>query len=152
MSPIRIKLASYCSYQERCTSEVKKKLVSFELPSEKEEAIIEWLKEERYLDDQRYAVEYANGKFRLKGWGKVKIKFELKKKAINTTLINKALETITDDDYLSRLEGIVEKKELQLSKYSGLVKKQKLITYLQGRGYEWEFIQKVIHKSESTLE
>lgn len=144
MNPIKIKLARYCAYQERCTSDVQKKIASFELPAEKQEALIKWLKEERYLDDQRFALEYTRGKFQLKNWGRIKIRFELKKKNIDELAITHALETISEDEYLDKLQKTVDKKLPQLSKHSGLVKKQKLITFLQGRGYEWEFIQRVI--------
>src|ERR1700744_6284152 len=77
------KAQHYCAYQERCHSEVKEKLYSIGLRKNDVEELMATLVEENYLNEERFAVQFAGGRFRIKHWGKVKIKFELKKKQVS---------------------------------------------------------------------
>ena len=62
----------YCNYQERSHQEVREKLYSFKLYSNQVEQIIAQLIEEDFLNEERFAVQFAGGKFRIKAWGKIK--------------------------------------------------------------------------------
>ena len=73
----------FCSYQERCHTEVKEKLYGFGLNKQAVEMLLSRLIEEDYLNEERYAQQFAGGKFRMKQWGRIKIKYELKQKKIN---------------------------------------------------------------------
>ena len=77
------KLRHYCAYQERCHAEVKEKLYSFGLRKQMVEESIAQLIEEDYLNEERFAIQFAGGKFRMKQWGRVKIKHELKQKLLH---------------------------------------------------------------------
>ena len=74
------KIKHYCAYQERCHGEVRNKLYSFDLKKKNVEDIIARLIEEDYLNEERFALAFARGKFRMKRWGKEKIFFALKQK------------------------------------------------------------------------
>src|ERR1041384_3800157 len=93
------KIKQYCAYQERCHSEVREKLYSFELYKKDVEQIISQLIEENYVNEERFAIQYAGGKFRMKQWGKVKIKHALKQKQVSEYAIKKALKEINEKDY-----------------------------------------------------
>ena len=85
------KLRHYCGYQERCHQEVKEKLYSLGLRKQDVETAIATLIEEDYLNEERFATQFAGGHFRLKQWGRVKIRFELKLKQVSEYNIKKAL-------------------------------------------------------------
>src|SRR6201996_8784258 len=87
------KARHYCGYQERCHSEVKEKLYSFGLHKKEVEEALSTLIEENYLNEERFAIQYAGGHFRLKQWGKVKIRYELKQRQVSDYCIKKALAT-----------------------------------------------------------
>ena len=72
------KALDYCAYQERCHQEVRDKLYYWGLHSEDVEALISQLISEGFLNEERFAKAYAGGKFRIKNWGRNKIKKELK--------------------------------------------------------------------------
>ena len=74
---ILAKVQSYCSYQERCQQEVRDKLYQWKLSDEKAELIIKQLIEDDFINDERFAINFARGKFRIKKWGRIKIKSEL---------------------------------------------------------------------------
>src|SRR5882762_609956 len=88
------KAKHYCAYQERCHSEVKEKLYSFGLWKQEVETILSQLIEEGYLNEERFAIQFAGGKFRMKQWGRVKIKYELKQRQVSEYCVKKALKEI----------------------------------------------------------
>lgn len=138
------KITSYCAYQERCHQEVKEKLYSFGLYKNKVEEYIIQLIEENYVNEQRFAEQFAGGRFRIKQWGKNKIVYELRQKKISEYCIKKALESIQEADYLKTLQQLFQKKWNSITKNtSTLLRKQKIISYLLQRGFEYELIQKI---------
>src|SRR6476620_10497067 len=90
------KIKHYCAYQERNHKEVKDKLYSFGLYRQEVEALLSQLIEEGYLNEERFAIAFAGGKFRLRQWGRVKIQYELKQKGISEYCIRKALMSIEE--------------------------------------------------------
>ena len=77
------KIKQYCAYQERCHSEVKEKLYSFGLYKKDVDQLMAHLIEENYLNEERFAIQYAGGKFRMKIWGKVKLKLALRQMQVS---------------------------------------------------------------------
>src|SRR5690606_17889250 len=88
------KMEHYCAYQERSQQEVRDKLYSLGLRSADIEEIIADLIQNNFLNEERFAAAYAQGKFRMKSWGKLKIKQGLKLKRVSDKLIVKALNQI----------------------------------------------------------
>ena len=136
------KCMKYCAYQERCQSEVRQKLNTFQLTPDQKEQVIAELIEQNFLNEQRFAEAYARGKFRIKGWGKKKITLALKQKDISEYCIKKGLLQIEDSEYLEYLSKLVNKTYQQKKGLTDYQKKSKTAQYLIGRGYEphliWE--------------
>ncbi len=131
------KARHYCGYQERCHSEVKEKLYSFGLHRKEVEEALSTLIEENYLNEERFAIQYAGGHFRLKQWGKVKIKYELKQKQVSEYCIKKALAALDEEDYERTLARLAEAKwETLRGETNIFTKKRKLQDYLLQKGYE----------------
>ena len=95
-SKILEKARKYCTYQERSQQEVRDKLYEWGLHRNEVELGIATLVSENYLNEQRFAIAYAGGKFRMKGWGRIKIKLALKQKKVSDYCIRKALDEIID--------------------------------------------------------
>ena len=141
------KLKQYCAYQERCHSEVKEKLYSYGIYNNDAEEIISKLIEEDYLNEERFAIHFAGGRFRIKQWGKVKIKYELKQKQVSEYCIKKALKTIGYDDYEKVLQKLSEQKLKTLKSEKNIfIKKRKLQDFLLQRGFEMDLIREVVKK------
>lgn len=134
------KLKHYCAYQERCHSEVREKLYSLGVWKKDHDAIISTLIEEDYLNEERFAMAWAGGKWRVKQWGRVRIKYELKQKQISEYCIRKALQQIPEDEYLLTLEKRAAKKYASLKGEQYLVRKKKTMDYLIHRGYETSLV------------
>jgi regulatory protein len=135
-----LKAASFCAYQERCRQEVREKLYAYELPDQEVEEILEKLETEKFLNEERFAKAFAGGKFRLKKWGRQKIRQELKMRGIPDAYIRKALVEIQDEEYIEVLNNLLEKKKSSERLKNTVEDKQKLLRYALSKGYEQDLI------------
>ncbi len=134
------KAEAFCAYQERSQDEVRQKLYSWNLRSDQVEEMICNLIETNFLNEERFASAYALGKFRMKGWGKIRIKQGLKLKKVSPRLIEKSLKQIDADEYFERLCSILAKKAALTEGSDAYSKRQKLFQYLLSKGYESDLI------------
>ena len=136
------KLKHFCGYQERSHADVKQKLYSLGLFKNEVEEIITQLIEEGYLNEQRFATQFASGKFRIKGWGRQKISYELRQKQISEFCIKKALTELDEAEYLKVFSRLAEKKWNSLHTEKNIfVRKNKCQQYLLQRGFETSLIK-----------
>jgi len=138
------KLKHYCAYQERCHSEVKSKLFELGVRKTDHDELIANLIEEDYLNEERFAMAFARGKFRLKQWGRIKIKYELKQKQVSDYCIKKALKQIEEEEYLEILKKLAEEKYAALKGEQYLVRKKKTMDYLSQKGFEAQLVNEAI--------
>ena len=137
----------YCAYQERCHAEVKKKLYSFGLYKNEVELLMSQLIEENYLNEERFAIAFAGGKFRIKQWGKTRIKYELKQRQVSDYSIKKALSAIPDDDYEKTLQKLATEKLATLKTEKNIfTKRSKLQNYLVSKGYEFNMVVEIVRE------
>jgi regulatory protein len=138
------KLKQYCAYQERSHSEAVQKLWDLGVRKAEHDDIIAALIEEDYLNEERFAVQYAGGKFRMKDWGKKKIYYALKEKQVSTYCINKALNAIPEEDYLKTLRQLAEKKYESLKGEQYMIRQKKTTDYLLQKGFEPNLVTTVL--------
>lgn len=139
------KIKQYCAYQERCHSEVRDKLYSFGLNKVEVEEIISILITENYLNEERFAIHYAGGKFRMKQWGKIKIKQSLKFKQVSEYCIKKALKEIDLQEYEKTFRKLAEQKLKTLKSEKNIfIKKRKLQDFLLQKGFENEMVREAV--------
>jgi regulatory protein len=139
------KAKQYCAYQERSHSEVKEKLYSFGLYKKDVDELLSELISENYLNEERFAIQFAGGKFRIKQWGRVKIKYALKQKQVSEYCIKKALAGIDENDYNRTLKKLAEQKlKLLKSEKNIFVKKRKLQDHLIQKGFETQLVRKIV--------
>jgi len=136
----REKIQAYCAYQERCHMEVTIKLKSWGLIQEAIDLLIVELIQHNFLNEERYARSFARGKFRIKKWGKIKIRTALKKRDVYFKCIDLAMLEIDDKTYLNTLKKLLQKKNDVLKETNLYKRKMKLISYLVTRGYEYDLI------------
>ena len=140
------KIKHYCAYQERSHYEAKQKLYGFGLYKSEVETLLTQLIEEDYLNEERYAEQFAGGKFRMKHWGKIKITYELKQKGVSSYNIRRALQSIADADYSATLQKLTEAKWEQLKGEQYIARQAKATSYLLQKGFELPLIQKAIQQ------
>lgn len=140
------KIKQYCAYQERCHKEVREKLYGFGLNKMEVEEIISILISENYLNEERFAVHFAGGKFRMNQWGKIKIKQALKFKQVSDYCIRKSLKEIDSKDYEKTFRKLAEQKlKILKSEKNIFTRKRKLQDFLLQKGFEIEMIQNLVN-------
>lgn len=141
------KIKQYCAYQERCHAEAREKLFSFGLNKKEVEEIVSVLITENYLNEERFAIHYAVGKFRMKHWGKNKIKQALKYKQISDYCIKKALKEIDNKEYEKTFQKLTAQKLITLKSEKNIfIKKRKLQDYLLQKGFESDLTREEVGK------
>jgi len=144
------KISNWCAYQERCQQEVRNKLYEWNLKSYEVEAILAELIGLDLLNEERFAKSYARGKFRIKKWGRNKIKFELRFKKISDYLIKAALQEINEEEYNETIVNLLQKNGYTLNDKNNLIKKAKITKTLLQKGYELDLINHTLNFLQKT--
>src|ERR1041385_8010377 len=105
-----VKAESWCAYQERCQQEMRDKLYSWGLHEKDVENLIAELISKNFLNEERFAKAFAGGKFRIKKWGRIKIRLELKRRKLSEYCIKKGLAEINEDDYRATMKKLADEK------------------------------------------
>ena len=138
------RIKSFCAIQDRSHYEVKKKMKDWGVEKNIIDNVLSDLITEKFVDEHRFVDSFCRGKFRIKKWGKIKIKNELKKRKISEPCINKGLEQIDEKEYRSLLSKLFEKKKNSINEKNKFIRNGKIAKYLQHKGFEnnliWELI------------
>ena len=129
------KLSNFCAYQERCASDVKEKLRKLKVEKEDFGIYLEKLKEDDFLNEDRYAKYFVSGHVKKK-WGKTKIKSALSGKRIDSSLIKKYLDDMDEENYDEQIKIVAEKKWNTIKAKTPRDKKTKMLRFLLSKGYE----------------
>ncbi|MBL4594489.1 MAG: RecX family transcriptional regulator [Flavobacteriales bacterium] len=143
----REKAMRYCSYQERCVLDLEKRFYAWNVKNSDWDKILDYLIEEGFLNENRYVVAFVRGKFRIKKWGKNKIKMGLMtKRTYDEKLFDTVFEAeIEEEDYLKTIKDLIGKKTLLINEDDELKRRDKLYRYMLGKGYESELIVKELN-------
>jgi regulatory protein len=141
------KAQKFCDYQERYQQEVRDKLYSWDAKPDEVEQILCQLVELDYINEERYARAFARGKFRIKHWGKNKIRRELKFRKISEYCIKQGLFEISDDEYLETLKNVIDKKIGVSTPLNDLKKRYKVAQYAISRGFESNLVWEILNAS-----
>lgn len=137
------KAAAYCTLCERCISEVSKKLTTWGVPPTEQQAIIERLQDEGFINEERYCRAFVNDKLRFNRWGRAKITASLYEKRLPREYITQAIETIDEELYMQTLHDLVATKQREL-KNEDFATKQKIIRFAASHGFEPAKILQII--------
>lgn len=144
----RLKMASLCSRSEQCEYDIRHKLINMGLSSSQMSEIISFLREEKFIDNARYAKSFANDKAKFSRWGPFKIKAALVAKHIPSSLINEALacinEEIWEDSVLKNATAKAKSLDLLIPGEDGYNNRKKLFEFLIGRGFQSSLANKAV--------
>lgn len=142
----KLKAADYCAFQERSQQEVRDKLYSYGLHQDQVEELLSELITENFINEERFAIAYAGGKFRMKSWGRIKIMQGLKQHRVSEYCIKNAFKEIDEDEYLRTIDKLIATKKLYASTKTDFTQNQKIARYLMQKGFEpalvWDQLKK----------
>ena len=138
------KIAKYCAYQERCVKDVRDKMKTYDISQEDREKILDYLLDNRFVNDERFAKSFVRGKINQSGWGMNKIRFHLVQKGIAKEIIDEALQQTDEEVYRQRLIDILKTKAKTVKADSDFEKKRKLAAYAMQKGFEGGLVWEVL--------
>lgn len=143
-----IKAQNLCANQEKCISDIRTKLYAWKVNPNDHDKILLELQEQKFIDEQRYAISFTKEKFRFSKWGKVKIEYTLRQKNIPTEFISIALEEISESEYDDVLFKELEKKIKSIKDIDEYTIKSKLVRFALSRGFEngkvFDMVSKIV--------
>ncbi len=145
------RLALWCSRQERSYREVTQKLETLNATYESILLIAKALQEQNFQNDLRFAQAFSGGKFRIKHWGKMKIRKALQEKGISPENIVLGLKEIDLDDYYKTAEKLIEKKLVLLQGEKPLVREAKIYKFMNTKGYESSLVREILSDLQRTF-
>ncbi|NND76877.1 MAG: RecX family transcriptional regulator [Flavobacteriales bacterium] len=144
------KLARFCNYRDRCSSEIEQKLNELDAEEPHRSIVIQWLMEGEYFNDKIFARSFASGKFRIKGWGKIKIKSALHSKKLPEYLIEEAISSIDEEEYLDKARQLIERK-VSSKKIDHLLR-QKVLRSMFQKGYSSTLVLDILYSLQQEAE
>ena len=129
------KIQSYCHYQERYIKQVRNKLFSLKASNKTVDKILQSLIDNDYLNEDRYASMFIQGKLRIKKWGRIKLKYELRLKGLDINIIDDNINKIKDEEYIRYFNEFSTNK-IKFLKGTEEQKKRSFINYFTYRGWE----------------
>ena len=128
--------AALCSSAEHCTADIREKLSRWGVTEADSCTIIDRLVQERFIDEQRYAVAFVKDKFRFSGWGRIKMRYALQQKRIDGSDIDHALATLDEEQYNDRLLELLQAKSRSIRDDAPEARRAKLFRFAASRGFE----------------
>lgn len=138
------KLEAFCAYQERSSKEVLIKLQNWGFDFEESNEILQNLISKKFVDDRRFTEAFVSGKYKFKKWGRIKLKFELRSKGIQESLINEGFKIIDPELYFNNLLELAQRKWSELKDKDEWTKRNKLSRFLASKGYEMDLISDAV--------
>lgn len=149
----KTKLEFWCAYQERCQFEVDQKLNGWNFNSEERDQLISHLISNNFINEERFAEAFVSGKFRIKHWGRNKIKQHLKQKRISDYSIKKGMKEIDPDEYWNTLLRLTARKMAEKkSKEDEWQIQTRTQRYLSLKGYEFDLVVEAIQTVKKSEE
>jgi regulatory protein len=137
-------MKKYCAYQERCSEDVRFKLVQMGIRGLDAENIIVELISEKFLNESRFASAFARGKFKNNQWGRIKIEFELKRRKISAPNIRIGLSEISESDYKAMILKLAKKLDSKATYKNDRKARKVLYRKLLQKGFEANVVSNII--------
>ena len=134
----------FCGYQERCHSEVRTKLHKLQIARKHHDGIIASLIVDGYVDEERFAIAFAGGKFRIHQLGRQKIKHAPRQKQVSGYSINKGLRQIENGEYLPVLKKHAEERYASMDEDDRGLRIKRTMDYLLLKGFEAGLVNDVL--------
>lgn len=127
--------------REHSTLELRDKLLRKDMPEQVVEKLLAKLHKENLLSDARFAEVYWRQRA-LRGFGPIKIAYELKNKGVDETTISNGHQQ-AEVDFSETIKAVYEKKYGDKA-YEDFAEKAKRQNFLYRRGFSVELIKLVL--------
>ena len=135
----------YIGIRLRSIKEIKEYLIKKENDVEIINRVCNKLLESNYLDDERFTKAYIKDKLNFTTMGDYKIRKELERFGIDSTIIEDNISNIDNSLLETKMKKIIEKDIRTNKKYSGVNLKNKIYNHLLSQGYSQSKVINIIN-------
>jgi regulatory protein len=140
------RLERYCAYQDRYKLEIVQKMREYQLEPAIAETILNYLIEEKFIDDARYADAFVRGKVRQNHWGLVKVQQALRAKGIDHCHVQAAMENLPKAEYQEILASELKKRWKVARAATPILRRQKAVQAVIRAGFEPDLVFEAAHR------
>lgn len=140
----------YLMIRPRSGREMEQKLADRQFPQETIASVLVHLLEFGYIDDRKFAEQWAAGRVRTRGFGRRRIEQELRSKGISAEIIGETLAGLfeeTSEIDIARREA--EKKLRTLGRFELEIRKRRLAGHLERKGFSSEIIRTILRQASN---
>ena len=146
--PALNKAMALCARREYSAGDISSKLQSWGINDYESARIIELLKKNNFLNEERYSIAFVRDKFKYNKWGKVKIAAHLRAKKLPPDVIKSALDSIEDEQYKKSLCELIESHRRSVKAKNQYDLKAKLLRYGLSKGFESNLLYDILNEIE----
>ena len=139
------KAMALCSRREYCIRDIQDKLESWGLGYSDNMKIIDLLKKENFINEERFATAFVKDKFNYNKWGKIKISSHLRAKQIQGNIIKTALDSIDQEVYTKVINDLIISHRRSVKAKNQYDLKAKLLRYGLSKGFESSIVYDVLN-------
>jgi regulatory protein len=129
------KLEKYCAFQERSIFETKQKLIRLGVDRRYWDTLIAILQTSNFINEERFVELFIRSKINQRSWGPLKITLELKKRGIESALIEQFSYLFNPDNQNEMLTNLLKKKLKTIQSDEIGKQREKLIRFGVSKGY-----------------
>jgi regulatory protein len=136
----------YLTIRPRSRKELADKLQDKEFTGTMITAVLEHVTRLGYLDDEKFAAQWAASRVRSRGFGRRRLEQELRIKGISSNIIKDTLNTLFEEApeaETARKEA--DKKLRTLTRFEPEVRRRRLAGFLERKGFSSEIIRGILH-------
>lgn len=146
------RLTALCASAEHCEYEMMEKMRKWEVEESDRERIMAYLRQAKFVDDERYARAFVSDKVRYNKWGRRKVEQGLWAKHISEDIRQRVLNEVDDSQYKLVLTDLLKSKRRSIKAADGYEMNRKLIKYALSRGFDYSIIKQCLNYGDDTFE
>ena len=138
----------YLSYRPRSYAEVEKKLRDREFGEALVNAVLSDMIRLGYLDDEKFADQWVQGRVRLRGLGRRRIEQELRDKGVDRETIRRALTSLlTTELEIETAKKSAHRKLASMQTLDRDTRRRRLAGFLERKGFSYEVIRSILKET-----
>jgi regulatory protein len=136
---------SLCSKSEKTVFDIRQSMSRWGMTdNEKQDKIIGYLLENDFIDEVRYSYAYVRDKHKFNRWGRVKIRAMLKAKGLADPVVENAVNSISQEEYIKTLKDDISGRRKRLKAKNQYDLRAKLMRFARSRGYETDLSYRIV--------
>jgi regulatory protein len=124
-----------------------RKMQQWQIEKAEQQKILQQLINQKFIDDARYAKNFARTQSQTGKWGMQKIKAYLQQQRLSNEIIAQALQETDAEKESVILEQLVRKKLPHIKAQSTVERAAKLLRFALGKGYQYTTAVQVIKQA-----